>query len=283
MRVPPERLEEVAAIVSAEPLVNHNYERTHEINLWFVVAGADEPARRGHDRADRAADRLAGARSAAGAGLSSSISASRLAAHRAKRAAAPRPAADYRPMRATATCSPRSRTDCRWSSGPIATWRSDSGSSEDDVHRSAAAACRQPASSRASAASCAIARSAIPRMPWRCGTCRTTCVDAVAGRFARNPQRDAVLPPAAAAAATGPIICSAWCTPRRGATPTRRSTTSISSAETGLNDAGGAVLDALLQAARRACSPIRHGGCTDARHRSDRSRRSSTGCRAAFR
>lgn len=44
MRVPPERLEEVAALVSAEPLVTHNYEREHAINLWFVVAGPDAPS-----------------------------------------------------------------------------------------------------------------------------------------------------------------------------------------------------------------------------------------------
>jgi DNA-binding Lrp family transcriptional regulator len=41
MAVPPERLEEVAALVNAEPGVNHNYERTHRHNLWFVVTGAD--------------------------------------------------------------------------------------------------------------------------------------------------------------------------------------------------------------------------------------------------
>jgi DNA-binding Lrp family transcriptional regulator len=39
MRVPPDRLADVAQLVSDEPLVNHNYERTHAINLWFVVAG----------------------------------------------------------------------------------------------------------------------------------------------------------------------------------------------------------------------------------------------------
>ena len=44
MAVPPERLEQVAAIVNAEPGVNHNYEREHLINLWFVVAAADEDA-----------------------------------------------------------------------------------------------------------------------------------------------------------------------------------------------------------------------------------------------
>ena len=41
MRVPDERLDAVAEIVSREPLVNHSYERTHPINLWFVVAGLD--------------------------------------------------------------------------------------------------------------------------------------------------------------------------------------------------------------------------------------------------
>lgn len=38
MAVPAERLEEVAALVSAHPEVNHNYEREHSFNLWFVVA-----------------------------------------------------------------------------------------------------------------------------------------------------------------------------------------------------------------------------------------------------
>jgi DNA-binding Lrp family transcriptional regulator len=42
MHVPAERLAEVAAFVSAIPEVNHNYEREHELNLWFVVAAPDE-------------------------------------------------------------------------------------------------------------------------------------------------------------------------------------------------------------------------------------------------
>ncbi len=41
MAVPPARLEEVAEIVSAEPAVNHNYEREHAFNLWFVVTASD--------------------------------------------------------------------------------------------------------------------------------------------------------------------------------------------------------------------------------------------------
>ena len=41
MAVLPERLEAVAAIVSAHPGVNHNYERESAINLWFVMTGPD--------------------------------------------------------------------------------------------------------------------------------------------------------------------------------------------------------------------------------------------------
>lgn len=37
MAVPHERLDEVAALVSAYPEVNHNYEREHRYTLWFVV------------------------------------------------------------------------------------------------------------------------------------------------------------------------------------------------------------------------------------------------------
>jgi DNA-binding Lrp family transcriptional regulator len=36
-----QRVEEVAAMVSAEPTVTHNYEREHAFNLWFVVTAAD--------------------------------------------------------------------------------------------------------------------------------------------------------------------------------------------------------------------------------------------------
>lgn len=41
MSVPPERLDAVAALVSSFPEVNHNYERGHEINLWFVATATD--------------------------------------------------------------------------------------------------------------------------------------------------------------------------------------------------------------------------------------------------
>lgn len=40
LSVPAARLEEVAAYVSALPEVNHNYEREHRFNLWFVVTAA---------------------------------------------------------------------------------------------------------------------------------------------------------------------------------------------------------------------------------------------------
>ncbi len=43
MKVPPERLEEVAALVSSFDAVSHNYEREHAFNLWFVVS-SEEPA-----------------------------------------------------------------------------------------------------------------------------------------------------------------------------------------------------------------------------------------------
>lgn len=44
LQVPPGRLAEVAAQVSARPGVNHNYQRDHRWNLWFVVHAADAAA-----------------------------------------------------------------------------------------------------------------------------------------------------------------------------------------------------------------------------------------------
>jgi DNA-binding Lrp family transcriptional regulator len=44
MRVPAAELETVAAVVNGFPEVNHNYEREHRYNLWFVVTAADQPA-----------------------------------------------------------------------------------------------------------------------------------------------------------------------------------------------------------------------------------------------
>ena len=37
MRVPPERMEEVASIVNEYKTVTHNYEREHDFNLWFTI------------------------------------------------------------------------------------------------------------------------------------------------------------------------------------------------------------------------------------------------------
>ncbi|MGB8147895.1 MAG: Lrp/AsnC family transcriptional regulator [Azonexus sp.] len=42
MAVPPDRLDAVAAAVNRFPEVNHNYEREHRYNLWFVVTAASE-------------------------------------------------------------------------------------------------------------------------------------------------------------------------------------------------------------------------------------------------
>ena len=42
LAAPPQRIEEIAALVSARPEVNHNYQREHRYNLWFVVTAADQ-------------------------------------------------------------------------------------------------------------------------------------------------------------------------------------------------------------------------------------------------
>lgn len=42
LSVPQERMEEVAATVSSFDAVNHNYEREHDYNLWFVVTAGSQ-------------------------------------------------------------------------------------------------------------------------------------------------------------------------------------------------------------------------------------------------
>jgi siroheme decarboxylase len=42
--VPPKRFDEVAERVNAHPEIAHNYERTHALNMWFVVS-AEDPRR----------------------------------------------------------------------------------------------------------------------------------------------------------------------------------------------------------------------------------------------
>jgi len=42
MAVPTEQLDQVASIVSSYSEVNHNYEREHHYNLWFVATGSNE-------------------------------------------------------------------------------------------------------------------------------------------------------------------------------------------------------------------------------------------------
>ncbi len=44
MEVPVERLETVAEIVNGYGEVNHNYEREHRLNLWFVVTAGTRDA-----------------------------------------------------------------------------------------------------------------------------------------------------------------------------------------------------------------------------------------------
>ena len=41
---PPERIEAVAAWLSGQPEVNHNYEREHRFNLWFVLTAPSQTA-----------------------------------------------------------------------------------------------------------------------------------------------------------------------------------------------------------------------------------------------
>ena len=43
MSVPQSDVERVVAIVNAMPQVAHHYERTHRLNLWFVLATATQP------------------------------------------------------------------------------------------------------------------------------------------------------------------------------------------------------------------------------------------------
>jgi DNA-binding Lrp family transcriptional regulator len=42
MHVPAERFEEVAAFINGLDAVSHNYERTHYLNMWFVISSDDE-------------------------------------------------------------------------------------------------------------------------------------------------------------------------------------------------------------------------------------------------
>jgi DNA-binding Lrp family transcriptional regulator len=42
MAVPRERLDEIAALVNGYSEINHNYEREHELNIWFVATAAHD-------------------------------------------------------------------------------------------------------------------------------------------------------------------------------------------------------------------------------------------------
>lgn len=45
MAIPPEFLDEIAEVVSSYPEVNHNYEREHHYNLWYVLTAPDKEHR----------------------------------------------------------------------------------------------------------------------------------------------------------------------------------------------------------------------------------------------
>jgi len=42
VRVTPEKLDEVAAFINRFPGVTHNYQRTHQFNLWFTLTSGSE-------------------------------------------------------------------------------------------------------------------------------------------------------------------------------------------------------------------------------------------------
>jgi DNA-binding Lrp family transcriptional regulator len=42
MHVPPQRFDEVAALVNSLEAVSHNYERGHRFNMWFVISSEEE-------------------------------------------------------------------------------------------------------------------------------------------------------------------------------------------------------------------------------------------------
>jgi DNA-binding Lrp family transcriptional regulator len=43
LKAPPDEFDRIAGIVNAMPEVAHNYEREHELNMWFVLA-TEQPA-----------------------------------------------------------------------------------------------------------------------------------------------------------------------------------------------------------------------------------------------
>ncbi|MTE01907.1 AsnC family transcriptional regulator [Paracoccus sp. YIM 132242] len=59
MAVPPDRFDAVMTQVNAHPEVAHNYERTHALNMWFVLATATPD---GIDRTARAIEHETGLR-----------------------------------------------------------------------------------------------------------------------------------------------------------------------------------------------------------------------------
>ena len=42
MTVPPDRVEEVAAVINSFPGITHNYLREHQLNIWFTVLAVNQ-------------------------------------------------------------------------------------------------------------------------------------------------------------------------------------------------------------------------------------------------
>ena len=256
MAVPRERLEAVAALVSAHPGVNHNYEREHRYNLWFVD----------HRAATRQRSRArAGRRSRRDTGLPAlrlplrarlpdrpRFRPSGAIAHDAPpRAASRRRRAGGRAADRDRWLTLRWKTGCRWCRGPTPHGRSAPAWPRREAYARCALAAANGGVSRASASSCATTSSATTPTRWRCSTCPRPQVDALRRRAGARAGRDAVLPPRARRRlAVQPVL--------HGARPRPRDASCAGSPSwsrgAGLArlPARRAVLAAALQAARRA-------------------------------
>jgi hypothetical protein len=156
------RLEAVAPIVNAEPGVNHNYEREHAFNLWFVDhrrPGCRACAASGAalEQATACSPHCACACAAPTASTSASTCA--VGAARA-RACAKRTGGAPPVPRGLAAGRAGSKTGCRWSSGPFDALGEALGCRGRVVHRHAARWLRAAARCGASASWCATTSSA---------------------------------------------------------------------------------------------------------------------------
>ena len=69
LAAPPERFDEVTALVNAHPEVAHNYERDHELNMWFVFATERPERHRPRARRNLCRNRPCGPRHAQAGGV----------------------------------------------------------------------------------------------------------------------------------------------------------------------------------------------------------------------